>query len=58
MNRQKRKCREIGICAAIAFTGFLLMLTEKNGGIWAGTFAGFVLLTIGAVVLLRAKRNS
>lgn len=56
MNRRNRKWRRGDYAlAAIAFVGFLLMLTEKDGGVWAGTFIGAAMLVAGAVALLRAK---
>lgn len=39
--------------AALAFLGFLLALTEQNGGPWAGTYAGAALLILGAAGALR-----
>lgn len=55
MNRRNRNRRSGNyILAAIAFVGFLLTLTEKDGGAWAGTFIGAAMLVAGAVALLRA----
>lgn len=39
--------------AALAFLGFLLALTEQNGGPWAGTYVGAALLILGAAGALR-----
>lgn len=56
MNRRNRKWRRGDyVLATIAFVGFLLTLTEKDGGVWAGTFIGAAMLVAGAVALLRAK---
>lgn len=41
--------------AALAFVGFLLMLTEKDGGAWAGTFIGAAMFLCGALAILRTK---
>lgn len=56
MNRRNRKWQRGDYAlAAIAFAGFLLTLTEKDGGVWAGTFVGAAAFLAGAVALLRAK---
>ena len=56
MNRRNRNWRRVDyVLAAVAFVGFLLTLTEKDGGAWAGTFVGTAMLLAGAVPLLRAK---
>jgi len=41
------------LAAGIAFLGFLLLLTELDGGPWAGTYFGAALLILGAVGALR-----
>lgn len=54
MRKNPGRQSQIGF-AALAFVGFLLTLTEKNGGIWAGTFIGAALLICGALALLRTQ---
>lgn len=44
-----RKTKIRNISAGISALGFLLMLTEENGGPWAGTYLGLALLILGAL---------
>jgi len=56
MNNRKTNQRRGKILAAFFMGfGFLLMLTEKSGGAWAGTFVGCALFVCGILALLRAK---
>lgn len=56
MKKQNRNGRRGGnALAALAFMGFLLTLTEFDGGPWAGTFIGAAMLICGALALLRTK---
>lgn len=48
-----RKMKIRNLAAGIAFLGFLLLLTELDGGPWAGTYFGAALLILGAVGALR-----
>lgn len=48
-----RKSKIKNLFAAVAAFGFLLLLTERNGGPWAGTFIGASLLFLGAVGAFR-----
>ena len=48
-----RKSKIKNISAAVAALGFLLLLTELDGGPWAGTYFGAALLILGAVGALR-----
>lgn len=48
-----RKTKIRNLAAGIAALGFLLMLTELNGGPWAGTFLGAALFILGALAALR-----
>lgn len=53
MNWKSRKRSGVDyVFAAVASFGFLLMLTERNGGAWAGTFIGAAALAVGAFVFL------
>ncbi len=38
---------------ALAALGFLLILTERSGGPWAGTFVGLALFLFGSAALSR-----
>lgn len=48
-----RKSKIKNLSAAVAALGFLLLLTELDGGPWAGTYVGAALLILGAVGALR-----
>lgn len=48
-----RKTKIKNLAAAVAALGFLLLLTELDGGPWAGTYFGAALLILGAVGALR-----
>ena len=43
---------------AVALVGFFLMLTERDGGPWAGTVIGAAMMCVGALAALRAARRS
>lgn len=43
--------------ASIAFLGFILMLTELNGGPWSGTYIGLAMFILGSTAALRIKRK-
>ena len=44
------------ISVAVAALGFMLTLTERGGGPWAGTFIGAALLILGALAALNAGK--
>ena len=52
-----RKTKIRNLAAGIAFLGFLLTLTECNGGPWAGTFIGAALFMLGALAALRINNK-
>ena len=43
---------------AVALVGFLLMLTERDGGPWSGTVIGAAMMCVGALAALRAARKA
>lgn len=45
------------LAVAVALAGFFLMLTERDGGPWAGTVIGTVMVCVGALAALRAERR-
>lgn len=52
-----RKTKIRNLAAGIAFLGFLLLLTERGGLPWAGTYIGAVLLILGALAALRINNK-
>ena len=38
---------------AVALAGFLLMLTERDGGPWAGSVIGAAMMCVGVLVVLQ-----
>lgn len=44
------------LAAVVAALGFLLLLTELDGGPWAGTFIGAALFMLGALAALRTQK--
>lgn len=51
---QKSKIKNLA--AAVAVLGFLLLLTERGGLPWAGTYIGAVLLILGALAALNIHK--
>ena len=42
--------------AVMALVGIFLMLTERNGSPWAGTFIGTAMFAVGTLMLLSAMQ--
>ena len=51
-----RKSKIKNLAAAVAALGFLLLLTERGGLPWAGTYIGAALLILGALAALNIHK--
>ena len=57
MNKRKNWRRLQAGAAALAFAGIALMLTEYNGGPWAGTVIGTLMFAYGTLRYLIIKNR-
>lgn len=51
-----RKTKIRNLAAGISFLGFMLMLTERGGLPWAGTYIGLAMLILGALAALNIHK--